>query len=51
MPKPKPHPLKVPDWPCTPSPPRVPPPPSPPGPGETIWPDPLKILKRRPKGR
>jgi hypothetical protein len=46
---PGPNPLRIPDPPCTPKPPKPPPPPRPSGPGETLWPDPNRILRRKPK--
>lgn len=39
-------PLRVPEPPCTPRPPRVPPRPTPPGPGDHLWPDPLRHLEK-----
>ena len=39
------RPFKVPQGPCDPKPPKMPPPPTPPGPGDSVWPDPLKLLK------
>ena len=37
--------FKVPKGPCDPKPPKVPPRPTPAKPGDSLWPDPLKLLK------
>jgi len=39
-------PFQVPDPPCTPKPPKHPPPPTPSKPGDHIWPDPTRILRK-----